>query len=138
MTLPVLIRRAAELDLMRIEDWYEARRPGLGHEFREAVDAAIARIGENPLAYPDRYRGARRALVRRFRTSFGTGCSRISSSSLRASTASVIHERSALDSGERRTSGFSGAPRLPEEDSENVPGDIELGAVRYKAIGAKA
>ena len=62
----VLIRRAAELDLMRIEDWYEGRRPGLGHEFREAVDAAIARIGENPLAYPDRYRGARRALVRRF------------------------------------------------------------------------
>jgi toxin ParE1/3/4 len=66
LTLPVLIRRAAELDLMGIEDWYEARRPGLGHEFREAVDAAIVRIGENPLAYPDRYRGARRALVRRF------------------------------------------------------------------------
>ena len=66
MSLPVLIRRAAELDLMRAEDWYEAQRPGLGHEFRDAVDAAIARIAENPLACPDRYLGARRALVRRF------------------------------------------------------------------------
>jgi plasmid stabilization system protein ParE len=51
---------------MRAEDWYEALRPGLGHEFREAVDATIARIAANPLAYPDRYHGARRALVRRF------------------------------------------------------------------------
>jgi plasmid stabilization system protein ParE len=66
LSLPVFIRRAAELDLMRIEDWYEAQRPGLGQEFRAAVDAAIARIVENPLAYPDRYRGARRALVQRF------------------------------------------------------------------------
>ena len=51
---------------MRIEDWYEGQRPGLGHEFREAVDIAITRIAENPFAYPDRYRGARRALVRHF------------------------------------------------------------------------
>jgi plasmid stabilization system protein ParE len=66
LTLPVLIRRAAELDLEGIEDWYEEQRPGLGHEFREAVDTVIARIADNPLAYPDRYRGARRALLRRF------------------------------------------------------------------------
>lgn len=51
---------------MRIEDGYEARRLGFGYEFREAVDAAVARIAENPRAYPDRYRGARRALMRRF------------------------------------------------------------------------
>ena len=51
---------------MRTEDCYEAQRPGLGHEFRDAVDVAIARIAENPLAYADRYHGARRALVRRF------------------------------------------------------------------------
>jgi plasmid stabilization system protein ParE len=66
LTLPVLIRRAAELDLERIEDWYDGQQPGLGHEFREAVDAVIARIADNPLAHPDRYRGARRALLRRF------------------------------------------------------------------------
>ena len=66
MNLPVFIRRAAELDLERAEDWYDGQRPGLGREFRDAVDAVIARIAANPLAYPDRYRGARRALLRRF------------------------------------------------------------------------
>jgi len=66
LTLPVFIRRAAELDLERIEDWYDEQQPGLGREFRYAVDSVIARIADNPLAYPDRYRGARRALLRRF------------------------------------------------------------------------
>jgi len=54
LTKPVLLRRAAELDLVAIEDWYDRQRQGLGREFREAVDAAIARISDNPLAYPDR------------------------------------------------------------------------------------
>jgi len=66
LTLPVLLRRAAELDLVAIEDWYEAQRQGLGAEFRDAVDAAIARVANNPLIYPERYRGARRVLLRRF------------------------------------------------------------------------
>jgi plasmid stabilization system protein ParE len=66
LTVPVLLRRAAELDLAEIEDSYEGQRPGLGREFREVVDAAIARIADNPLAYPERYRGARRAVLRRF------------------------------------------------------------------------
>jgi plasmid stabilization system protein ParE len=51
---------------MAIEDWYDSQRQGLGREFREAVDAAIARISDNPLAYPERYRGARRVVLRRF------------------------------------------------------------------------
>jgi len=66
LTLPLFIRRAAELDLERVEDWYEEQQPGVGREFRDAVDAAIARIADSPFAYPDRYRGARRALLRRF------------------------------------------------------------------------
>jgi toxin ParE1/3/4 len=49
-----------------IEDWYASQRQGLGREFREAVDHSIARIADNPLAYPARYRGARRVLLRRF------------------------------------------------------------------------
>jgi toxin ParE1/3/4 len=66
LTVPVFIRRAAELDLERIEDWYDSQQAGLGREFRNAVDVAVARIADNPLAYPDRYRGARRVLLRRF------------------------------------------------------------------------
>jgi len=46
LTKPVLLRRAAELDLVAIEDCYDSQRQGLGREFREAVDAAIARISD--------------------------------------------------------------------------------------------
>ena len=65
MTLPVFIRRAAELDLAAIEDWYDSQREDLGGEFRQVVDEAITRIADSPLAYPERYRGARRVLLRR-------------------------------------------------------------------------
>ena len=66
MTARVLLRRAAELDLAGIEDWYENQQAGLGAEFRHAVDDLFTRIGDNPLAFPERYRGNRRALVGRF------------------------------------------------------------------------
>jgi len=66
LTLPVFFRRAAELDVAAIEDWYDSQRQGLGGEFREAVGDAIARIADSPLGYPERYRGARRVLLRRF------------------------------------------------------------------------
>ncbi|MDP2702721.1 MAG: type II toxin-antitoxin system RelE/ParE family toxin [Candidatus Rokubacteria bacterium] len=49
-----------------IEDWYDSQREGLGAEFRQVVDEAITRIADGPLAYPERYRGARRVLLRRF------------------------------------------------------------------------
>jgi toxin ParE1/3/4 len=52
--------------LAATEDWYDSQHQGLGREFREAVNDAIARIADNPLAYPERYRGARRARLRRF------------------------------------------------------------------------
>jgi hypothetical protein len=51
LTLPVLVRRAAELDLIAIEDWYDSQRQGLGAEFRESVDRVIARIADRPLVY---------------------------------------------------------------------------------------
>jgi plasmid stabilization system protein ParE len=66
LTRPVLFRDAAELDVIAAEDWYESQRDGLGSEFREAVDAVISRIADHPLVYPERYRGVRRARVRRF------------------------------------------------------------------------
>jgi len=66
LTARVLLRRAAELDLAGIEDWYDAQQVGLGVEFRGAIDELFGRIADNPLAYPERYRTNRRALVRRF------------------------------------------------------------------------
>jgi len=62
----VLLRRAAELDLAAIEDWYNTQQDGLGAEFRGAIADVIRRIGDSPLSYPERHRTNRRALLRRF------------------------------------------------------------------------
>ena len=103
---------------MAIEDWYDAQRQGLGTEFRDEVDAAIARVANNPLIYPERYRGARRALLRRFPyvlwyRSYDTFVVVLSL----AFTASAIPVLSALD--------FSGAPKLsqtpPRRFSRSTP-----------------
>jgi plasmid stabilization system protein ParE len=46
--------------------WYEAESRGLGVEFVEAVQAALERILEFPLASPVAHRDARRHLLERF------------------------------------------------------------------------
>jgi plasmid stabilization system protein ParE len=52
--------------LLEARAWYEERREGLGATFAAAVERAIERIRERPLAYP-RVRGeTRRAVLRRF------------------------------------------------------------------------
>ncbi len=66
MTYRLAIRTAAENDLADIRDWYESRKPGLGLEFLTEIDAAIARIVQEPLSYPQMHRDVRRALVPRF------------------------------------------------------------------------
>lgn len=47
-------------------DWYEQRRPGLGHEFLEVIGTVLKAITENPLLHRVVYRDVRRALPRRF------------------------------------------------------------------------
>jgi plasmid stabilization system protein ParE len=66
LTARVLLRRAAELDLAGIQDWYESQQAGLGFEFRKAIDELFRQIGNEPLSFPERYRGCRRAILRRF------------------------------------------------------------------------
>ena len=113
MTLPVFFRRAAELDLVAIEDWYEGQRRGLGGEFRQAVDNAVALIADSPLAYPERYRGARRVLLRRFPYVLWYRPFETSRLSWHALTASVILERSGLAFAEASNFRFQRlAPRL--------------------------
>lgn len=46
--------------------WYEERRPGLGEEFLECVDACLERIRRNPELFEVVHEDYRRALVRRF------------------------------------------------------------------------
>jgi len=59
MSCRLIIRPEAEADLAEAFDWYEERRPGLGHEFLEGIT-------ENPLHHRLIYREVRRALPRRF------------------------------------------------------------------------
>jgi plasmid stabilization system protein ParE len=66
VTRRLIIRPQAEADIEDIFGWYEARRPGLGAAFVEAVDACLAGIEQQPEMHPELYRRARRALLRRF------------------------------------------------------------------------
>ena len=66
MSYSVTVRRLAEQDLADAEDWYDDQRRGLGTEFRAAVEAVVARLSQNPLAYPAVHGGVRRAVLTRF------------------------------------------------------------------------
>jgi toxin ParE1/3/4 len=47
-------------------DWYEGRKKGLGFDFLDEVRSVIRKVEEHPSHHAQRYRNARRALVRRF------------------------------------------------------------------------
>lgn len=66
MARKVVFRPQAEDDALEVRQWYESRRPGLGKEFGEVVDALVDRIAANPLAFPSVHNEARRAVLRRF------------------------------------------------------------------------
>lgn len=66
MTLEMIIRPEAEVEMGDAFDWYEERVPGLGSDFLLNVDAAFNAILRNPEQYPAVYKNLRRALIRRF------------------------------------------------------------------------
>lgn len=57
---------AADADVQDIHGWYRQRREGLALQFKRALDECVARVQENPLAYPKVHGDIRRALLRRF------------------------------------------------------------------------
>ena len=63
---PVNFTQAARAELIEAQDWYEREVPGLGGRFRQAVDALIQRMGQNPRQFPVAHKIVRRALLRRF------------------------------------------------------------------------
>ncbi len=62
----LVVREAAEADIVEAARWYEQRSPGLGGEFLRAVDVTLAEIARMPERYPVVRSRARRALLRRF------------------------------------------------------------------------
>ena len=66
MSLPIVFRRIAKLEMDESIAWYESRRAGLGLEFAIEIETFLPRISENPEQFP-RVRGEiRRAVLRRF------------------------------------------------------------------------
>lgn len=66
MNRPVVFRPQAERELLDADRWYEDQRPGLGHEFRSALDQTLLRVSALPLSFPTVGGDKRRALVPRF------------------------------------------------------------------------
>jgi plasmid stabilization system protein ParE len=66
VTLPIRVRRRAELDIDDALTWYESRAPGLGAARLRAVDACLARIARHSEAYSIQHDRVRRARLRRF------------------------------------------------------------------------
>ena len=66
MTRRVLFRSQARVELREARAWYDERQPGLGVRFAAAVELAVERIAETPLAYPKVRGELRRAVLRRF------------------------------------------------------------------------
>jgi plasmid stabilization system protein ParE len=48
LSLPLRSSEEAAVEMAEAASWYEQHRVGLGLEFLAAVDAAVARIAENP------------------------------------------------------------------------------------------
>ena len=66
MARRIVFRPQAEHEALEIQRWYEERREGLGREFGLAVDDLLARVEDNPLAFPRAHRETRRAVLTRF------------------------------------------------------------------------
>ncbi|HKT31339.1 MAG TPA: type II toxin-antitoxin system RelE/ParE family toxin [Gammaproteobacteria bacterium] len=66
MTVSVYLRPEAEGDVTDAAAWYQNQRPGLGQEFLGEIVKALARITDQPRAYPRVHKEVRRILLRRF------------------------------------------------------------------------
>jgi plasmid stabilization system protein ParE len=62
----IIFTRAARAELIDAQDWYEGEAAGMGRRFRQAIDAVIERMSDNPRQFPTVLKNVRRALLRRF------------------------------------------------------------------------
>ena len=62
----VRFRSEALADVESAFAWYEDQRPGLGVEFRIALEAVVERVADGPSAFTEVLPPVRRALLRRF------------------------------------------------------------------------
>jgi plasmid stabilization system protein ParE len=66
MSVPVVVRLAAAVDIRDAAAWYELKRTGWGDRFDEEVVSALSRIEDKPELFGRVYKDVRRAPVNRF------------------------------------------------------------------------
>ena len=66
MSLPIIFRPMARLEMDEAMGWYRKQREGLEAEFKDAVDQMLERIAAAPLRFGPVRGEVRRALLRRF------------------------------------------------------------------------
>jgi len=66
MSLPAVLRPAAQIEFDDAVDWYESRRQGLGTRFATAVRDLFNRISAAPFVYPTVLEDGREALVKKY------------------------------------------------------------------------
>lgn len=66
MSLPIIFRPIARLELDEAMDWYRQQKEGLHAEFKDAADQMLERIAAAPLRFGPVRGEVRRALLRRF------------------------------------------------------------------------
>ena len=71
MSKRILVVEEAEAELVAAVRWYDARRSGLGSEFRDSIDNALRKLVERPVAAApvagvSPVIGAKRVFVERF------------------------------------------------------------------------
>jgi toxin ParE1/3/4 len=66
MTLPIVFRRIAQIELDEAVSWYENKQVGVGREMRIEIEKHLEQIAKQPQRFRRIRRDVRRAVLRRF------------------------------------------------------------------------
>jgi len=66
MTLPIVFRRIAQIELDEAVSWYENKQGGVGREMRKEIEKHLEQIAKQPQRFRRMRGDVRRAVMRRF------------------------------------------------------------------------
>jgi toxin ParE1/3/4 len=66
MSVPIVVRPEVEQDLRSAQDWYDARREGLGDEFSTQVSEMFDRLAQMPEMFALTWKDIRKCRLARF------------------------------------------------------------------------
>ncbi|MEX0801723.1 MAG: type II toxin-antitoxin system RelE/ParE family toxin [Candidatus Binatia bacterium] len=66
MSLRIVFRVSAQVEVEKAATWYNDQREGLGEEFLQEIEDVVSRAAARPQRYPIVTENVRRAVARRF------------------------------------------------------------------------